>query len=115
MSDESPARSKPNFLKEHVLPLFFIFLIPAFSFWFFGEAEKSFDDLIRSEVLASIRSDSRMSDQEKDQALDAYQHLQVSEIMASNSPGAAEIQATPTRYSAIPPCMNPWPFPGGMP
>lgn len=85
---------KPRFLKEHVLPLFLIFLIPGFSFWFFDHAERRFDEEIRKEVIAQVRADSRISQEEKAEVIAFYEQARVSKIMASNRPEAKELQAT---------------------
>lgn len=87
------APSKPGFLKEHVLPLFFIFLIPGFSLWFFGHAENHFDGEIRDAVFAKIQSDRTLSAEEQAQAKDFWANVRVSKIMASNRPEAAELQS----------------------
>jgi Zn-dependent protease with chaperone function len=88
----SGGAQKTGFFKEHILPLFFIFLIPAFSAWFFHDAERRLDEDAKTSVLESVRRDREASDEVKQQWAEFFSRARVSEVMASNKPEAAHLQ-----------------------
>lgn len=89
----SQAFSKLGFARSYVLPLFVVFLIPAFGLWFFGHAEKHFDQQFLAQIEASIAGDESSSQEEKDKALEFFREVPVSRILASNHPEARDTQA----------------------
>lgn len=87
---QSPIKS--SFFTAHVLPVLFVFLIPGFSAWFFSYAEARLDQEVRTQVQAIIQSASKMTDVEKKEAMEFYERVPVSRIMASKKPAAARVQ-----------------------
>lgn len=83
---------KPGFFKEHVLPLFLIFLVPGFALWFFSSAERRLDEDASRQVLASINSDPEVSEEVRQEWEEFFRVTTVSEVMASNKPEALALQ-----------------------
>ena len=83
---------KPGFFKEHVLPLFLIFLVPGFSLWFFTAAERQLDDEASRQVLASVKSDREVSEEDRQAWVEFFRETRVSEVMASSKPEALHLQ-----------------------
>lgn len=83
---------KPGFFKEHVLPLFLIFLVPGFSLWFFTAAERRLDDEASRQVLASVKSDREVSEEDRQAWVEFFRETRVSEVMASSKPEALHLQ-----------------------
>lgn len=102
MKSKSPF-SKIGFLKSYLLPILIMFVVPGFGLWFFNHVEKHFDQEIRESLVSRIRTDQTMTAEERKRATEFYERVSVSRILASNKPGAEEIQATfspvKTRYA----------------
>lgn len=84
--------SRLSFVKSYLFPAFIVFLIPGFSFWFFGHAEARFD----REILASIESQSQLAptpDAERRKVLEFYRSTPISRVLASNDPQVLDVQA----------------------
>ncbi len=89
--DASPLR-KTSFLKDHLLPLVFVFLIPGFSLWFFNYAEDDYDQSVRENVLAEISADTSISESERARISENYANFALSEIFASSDPALDEMK-----------------------
>ncbi|NOS71211.1 MAG: M48 family metalloprotease [Verrucomicrobia bacterium] len=87
-----PSFSKVGFLKSYLLPVLIMFLIPGFGLWFFNHVETHFDQEIRESLISQIKADQTMSAEERKQAIKFYERTSVSRILASNKPGAEEMQ-----------------------
>src|SRR5438067_1208483 len=87
------SQQQASFFKRHILPVFFIFLIPSFSAFFFSYAEKATDREILTEIESGINSNTRISDARKSELLDFYRRTPVSRIMASDDLRMADAQA----------------------
>jgi len=90
-STQSPIKS--SFFTAHVLPVLFVFLIPGFAAWFFGYAEGRLDREILSQVQTSVRASTKFTEAEKRRALEFYERVPISRIMASTKPEAAGMQS----------------------
>jgi Zn-dependent protease with chaperone function len=102
MKPASPAKKK-SFFKEHIRPLLLIFLIPAFSAWFFPYAEHDTDAAVLAQVETGIRSNDRLQPAQKERILEFFRNRPVSQIMASNDPDDVKRQSMfepmQTRYA----------------
>ena len=89
--------------KQHVLPVLFIFLIPGFSAWFFGYAERTTDESVLRSIKANVLDDARMPAAEQSRIIGFYQAHPPSSILASHDPKYARLQPTfspvSTRYA----------------
>ena len=72
--------SKIGFAKTFVLPALLIFLIPVISFLFFRHAQGRYDDRAKESVLAEIRSDRSLSDEERAKAIAFFTAVPISEL-----------------------------------
>ena len=92
----TPTRNpqKLTFLRQHVLPVFLVFLIPGFSAWFFPYAERTTDQSVFQSLENEIQTDGTIPDERKDQILHYYRRTPVSQIMASSNPKLVRLQAT---------------------
>ncbi|RYD71626.1 MAG: hypothetical protein EOP84_24575, partial [Verrucomicrobiaceae bacterium] len=97
------AQVKTSFFKSHILPVLFVFLIPGFSAWFFSYAETRFDRMILEQVEADVLKAPGIEEAERAGILSFYRQTPVSQIMASDDPEMAEMQAlfepTKNRYA----------------
>lgn len=91
--ETSQSTSKSSFFAAHVVPVLFVFLIPGFSAWYFNYAEGWMDRQILNQVQTDIQSARDMTEAEKTRALNFYQKVPVSRIMASRKAEAASFQA----------------------
>jgi Zn-dependent protease with chaperone function len=64
--------TRTSFLKTYILPLFLIFLIPAFCYWFFSFALEERNEKITSSVISSIQTSESISPNNKAQFVDFY-------------------------------------------
>src|SRR5688572_12445674 len=87
-----PSFLKVGFLKSYLLPVLIMFLIPGFGLWFFNHVEAHYDGEIRESLISQIKADQTMSAEERERAIKFYKRASVSSILASNKPGAKEIQ-----------------------
>ena len=98
-----PSFTKAGFLKSYLLPALIMFLIPGFGLWFFNHVEAYYDGEIRTALISKIKADQTMTEQERQDAIQFYERVSVSRILASNKPEAAELQAhfdpVKTRYA----------------
>ena len=78
----------------YLLPVLIMFLIPGFGLWFFNHVESHYDHDIRESLLSRIRSDPKLSGDERRQTIQFYERVRVSRILASDKPEAAKLQAT---------------------
>jgi Zn-dependent protease with chaperone function len=96
-------KKKPSFFKQHILPAFFIFLIPGFSAWFFAYAENNTDREVLRDVESNVHADASISAAKKSAIVEFYRSVPVSRIMASDEPKFAKLQAmfepVKTRYA----------------
>jgi len=83
---------KTSFFKTHVLPVFFIFLIPGFGAWFFGFAEQRLDRRVLEVVEIDVRDKSQLPAAEQARLLAFYRRVPVSRIMASSDPKVTRLQ-----------------------
>lgn len=90
MKNQPPRKS---FFKQHILPALLVFLVPGFSVWFFGYAERDTDKEILSSIEHQINGERNTTDAQKKEALAFWQNAPVSKIMASKKPEAAELQS----------------------
>ena len=77
--------TKVSFVKSYIIPLFLIFLIPAFSLWFFEHATSSYDEEVLTQVYQSIDHATDITAQEKTLEKNFYKAMPVSKILASSS------------------------------
>lgn len=95
--------SKIGFLKSYLLPILIMFLIPGFGLWFFHHVEQHHDEDIRESLIQQIKLDQTMTAEERARATKFYERVPVSKILASNKPGAKEMQegfrSVKTRYA----------------
>jgi Zn-dependent protease with chaperone function len=95
--------SKVGFLKSYLLPVLIIFLIPGFGLWFFDHVEADYDQRIRASLISQVKADTKMPEEERKDALNFYEKVPVSKILASNHPDAKQMQAAfssvQTRYA----------------
>jgi len=61
--------SKLGFGKTFVLPALLVFLVPVLSFVFFRHAESRFNDRARESVLAKVREDRSLSEEDRAKAI----------------------------------------------
>ena len=94
MSAPAPSPKKLPFFLQHILPVLFIFLIPAFALWFFNYAERDLDRNILADIEQQLGADKETPAAEKNEILAFYRRVPVSRIMASTHPEAAQLQAT---------------------
>lgn len=87
------AFTKAGFLKSYLLPALIMFLIPAGGLWFFNHVEAYYDNEICVTLVAKIKADQTMTEEERRETIEFYERVPVSKILASTKPGAAEIQA----------------------
>src|SRR5262245_48062392 len=84
--------SKVGFLKSYLLPLLMIIVIPGFGLWFFDHVESWYDNEFRQVMLTRIQQDRELTDAQRQRAIEIYQKVSVSKILASNKPEAKELQ-----------------------
>lgn len=96
-----PTGKKPGFFREHVLPLVLVFLIPGFGWWFFGHAERQFDEAAKHAVLADLRMEAQLSDEEREDWVSLFETVPISSIMASTDPELQPLQEqfAPAKFS----------------
>ena len=79
------------------------FLIPGFGLWFFAHVEGYYDGQFRESLVSQIKVDKQLSEEQRKRALNFYEKVSVSRILASNKPEAKPVQAgfqsVETRYS----------------
>ncbi len=85
--------TRTSFFKQHILPALLVFLVPGFSVWFFGYAERDTDKEILSSIERQIDGERNTTDAQKQEARAFWRNAPVSNIMASKKPEAAELQA----------------------
>ena len=94
-----------GFIKSYLLPALVLFLIPSFGLWFFSHVEASLDAKAKDYMLELIRADSKMSEAEKKEALEFYEQIPVSRILASNGAETQELRdlfaPSQTRYAVL--------------
>ncbi|WP_426357540.1 M48 family metallopeptidase [Pseudocolwellia sp. HL-MZ19] len=73
---------KINFMKTYILPMCWIFMIPIFSYWFFGYATEARNEQIKN-VVNSIEVTATMTKVEKAQFIDFFSHVKSSDICNS--------------------------------
>ena len=84
---------KPSFFRLHVLPVLFVFLIPAASTWFFRYAERVTDEEVLVSIEKDIQADRSASPDARQAMLAFFKATPVSRIMASDDPRHAELRA----------------------
>jgi Zn-dependent protease with chaperone function len=99
------AQKKRAFFSSHVLPALFVFLIPAFSAWFFSFAEARSDRSALAQVEGLIARSKNIPDADKPKLVDYYRRHPVSEILASDNPKTAASRTlfapAKTRYAVL--------------
>ena len=92
----TPARNpqKLLFVRQHVLPVLLVFLIPGFSAWFFPYAEKITDQSVFLSLEREIEDDANLPAERKEKVIEFYRRVPVSRIMASDDPKLVRQQAT---------------------
>lgn len=97
--------SKVGFVKSYVLPVLIIFLIPGFGLWFFDHVEGHYDREIGASLVAQVKADTKMTEENRKEAIEFYERVTVSRILASNHPEAKQMQAgfapVKTRYAVF--------------
>ncbi|HEV8543517.1 MAG TPA: M48 family metallopeptidase, partial [Verrucomicrobiae bacterium] len=98
-----PKPSKVGFIKSYLLPVLVTFLIPGFGLWFFAHVEAYHDGQFRETLISQIKADKQLSEEQRQRALNFYEKVSVSRILASNKPEAKRVQAgfrsVETRYA----------------
>jgi Zn-dependent protease with chaperone function len=84
--------SQTGFIKSYVLPLLVIFLIPGFSLWFFNHVEAYYDRQIRESALTQIRNDNELTAEKRQKALQFFESVPLSKLLASNDPEVKKMQ-----------------------
>src|SRR3954469_2126524 len=87
------AQTTQSFFAAHILPALFVFLIPAFSAWFFPYAESRTDRDALAQIEREIARATDVSKTEKAEAMDFYRRVPLSRILASSDPKLARLQA----------------------
>lgn len=72
--------TKLGFAKTFVLPSLLIFLVPVLSLLFFLHAQQRYDDRARKELLAAVRSDSSLSEEDRAKATAFFTQVPASEL-----------------------------------
>ncbi|HXU75950.1 MAG TPA: M48 family metallopeptidase [Methylomirabilota bacterium] len=98
-----PKPSKVGFIKSYLLPVLVTFLIPGFGLWFFAHVEAYHDGQFRETLISQIKADKQLSEEQRKRALNFYEKVPISRILASNKPEAKRVQAgfrsVETRYA----------------
>ena len=77
---------KLSFVRQHVLPVLLVFLIPGFAAWFFPYAERTNDLSVFHSLENDIETDGTLPAEKKARIIDYYRRTPVSRIMASDDP-----------------------------
>lgn len=85
--------TKVGFAKTFVLPALLVFLIPFLSYLFFSHAQARFDAQAREAILAQIRSDTQISEQDRVTAIAYFTATPFSQLI-TNEKFAANATAT---------------------
>lgn len=90
---EQPSETdiKTSFLKTYILPLFLIFLIPAFCYWFFSYALAERNETVTNIVIGSIQTSKTITPNEKAQFVDFYNSVLPSSICLGATPEHKQI------------------------
>jgi len=96
MKPPQPRVAKFSFTKTFLLPALLVFLVPIVSLAFFSHAQATFDARMRDSILSQIRSDSKMSEIERRQAIAFFEATPISSLM-DNEEFAATVNAE-TRF-----------------
>lgn len=75
-----PGVSKFGFGKTFVLPALLIFLVPVLSYLFFRHAESRYNDRAREAILADVRADQSLSEEERAKAIALFTQVPASEL-----------------------------------
>ena len=89
---KKPAFTKLGFIKSYLLPALVTFLIPGFSYWFFNHVELHYDHRIQEKLVAQIKADRQLTAAERENAINFYQRVSVSKILASGNPETKALQ-----------------------
>jgi len=81
MADNSNDFSKFGFIKTFVFPGLLVFLIPVIGLAFFLHAQSQFNRDARTTVLAQIRSDDTLSDEERAEYIQFYTEVPFSKLL----------------------------------
>ncbi len=91
MSTPDRSFSRYGFAKRYLLPALILFLIPGFSFWFFGHVEADFDANVSDSIIRQIQSDPELSGERKEELSQLYRELPMSRILAGEIPELSQI------------------------
>jgi len=105
MPSSKPKFTKIGFIKACLLPALITFLIPSFGLWFFNHVEAYYDREILASLISQIKTDTKLTEAQRERAVKFYQSNPVSKILASNNPKAKPVQQTfdniATRYAVF--------------
>ena len=105
MNSASRTPRQPGFFRVHILPVLFVFLIPLLSLWVFSYAERSTNEKVLAQLTEEIKEDRKIDAENKARAIAFFSARPISEVMASNRPEDASIQAmfepVSTRYATF--------------
>lgn len=100
-----PKRTRYLYFKQHILPVFFVFVIPAFSAWFFGYAERSTDREVLQDLVSDVQKDPTLDDTRRPKIIAFFEANPPSVILASRKPELVRAQAMfapmATRYGTF--------------
>lgn len=81
-----PVTTPASIVKGMILPVLFLFALPAFSAWFSGYASDDYDEQFRAAMLGGIRADASLDPAERAGLEAFYGRLSVAEVCASETP-----------------------------
>jgi Zn-dependent protease with chaperone function len=79
-----------GFIRTYVFPALFLFALPALGFWFFGHAERTYDERYREAVLAQLDADETLEAEARAEARSFYASVPASVICDSDQPEMTE-------------------------
>ncbi len=85
---EAPSKkfSKVSFFKTYIVPSLLLFVIPAFSLWFFGHVQADLDGRLLEQIRSDINGNKTATPEQKAKALEFFQKVPMSRILASSDP-----------------------------
>ena len=86
MSTPKQNFSKLSFFKTYVVPALLLFILPAFSLWFFHRVQADFDGQTLAAFERSVQRDASLTAEQRSRALDFFRRNPASKMLTSKDP-----------------------------